>query len=115
MLKNILKAGFWAYILFLTVSLLVPVPQTGEGGHMDKVIHAGVFTIAGILMVWAYNTEKRWLNYLIIYSIAIECAQGLTSYRSFDFLDLLANSAGILFSRIIVLLKPDNEEMSEVN
>ncbi|MCH2205044.1 MAG: hypothetical protein MK132_04120 [Lentisphaerales bacterium] len=115
MLQNLLKTGFWAYIIFLTVSLLMPVPQTGEVNHMDKVIHVGVFVLAGISMTWAYGTDKKLFNYLLTYGIAIECAQGLTGYRSFDVLDLLANAGGLLLSRLLILMKTGNQEISDAN
>ena len=109
MLKNIFKLGFWSYILLLTVALLVPVPDAGPANEFDKVVHASIFGLAGILMILAYGPDKRHFFCIIIYGIAIECAQGLTGYRSFEFLDLLANICGLLTSRIILAFKQTAE------
>lgn len=101
MLKILLKVGFWSYIVLLTVSLLMPVPKTGDAGQMDKVVHTAVFLLAGILLVWAYDRSINFFYGLLAYAVLIEIAQGFTGYRSFEFFDLLANTSGVIIARLI--------------
>ncbi|MCM8529716.1 MAG: hypothetical protein NE330_01030, partial [Lentisphaeraceae bacterium] len=80
---------------FLTITLLMPVPNTGNPSQIDKVIHLSVFGFAGVLQILAYKRSKKGFVLLLAYCLITECAQGLTGYRSFVWLDFVANFCGV--------------------
>ena len=94
-------ASYWfvlAYIMLLVLGImsLIPVPDIGGG---DKVAH---FLAYGALSAWfSLIVEQRitlWriLIGLISYGLLLELLQGLTSYRSGDLADAVANSLGVI-------------------
>ncbi len=84
-----------AFIIFVS---FVRIPQ-GEGPQLfpytDKVVHLFLYFILGILLS-SKNTNPLWLwLFAAFLGGSIEILQGLlTSYRSADFWDFMADMAG---------------------
>ncbi|MEI6738396.1 MAG: VanZ family protein [Pseudomonadota bacterium] len=99
MLQFFRLTGF-AIILLIWVLSLVPLNQiTIPGG--DKLHH--LIAYSSLMMVWVLATPRRtamqhfWMALAFMaMGLAIECAQGLTTYRFFEWADALANSLGVL-------------------
>lgn len=85
-----------AVIVFLSLS---PRPPQLEFEHSDKFGHLLAY---GVLMLWfclLYRSPRLQLAYgcaWIAMGVALEFAQGVTGYRSFEIADMMANSLGVL-------------------
>ena len=69
--------------------------------------HLYAFLVLSLLGLIAYYKGKKLfiLNYLILGSIILEVLQGgVTSYRTASYLDILANSIGIILAVLAFLL-----------
>ncbi len=102
------------YALLLTVTSfmnLKDVPSTGIS-YEDKVFHAIAYFIFAVLVsnvLWSKQIKRAILLSVIIvttYGIIIEVLQFvLTSYRSFDLYDALANFSGALLASILLKVR----------
>src|SRR5688500_6650807 len=78
---------------------LTPSPPTLEVESGDKLGHLAAY---GVLMFWFCflypRSRTRVLCGLafIAMGVGLEVIQGMTGYRSYDGLDMVANSAGVL-------------------
>ncbi len=95
------RAGWrLAFAAALAAIFVIALLPTGSGGALfpqaDKLQHALVF---GVLWVIGARAGYRpgWVLAagLLVYGIAIELAQGLTTYRDASAADVLADLAGI--------------------
>lgn len=92
-------------VIVVCVASLAPAMPPPPGLHGDKVEH---FIAYGSLAYWwgmLYpERAQRWLACLLFIAmgIALEFAQGATSYRSFDVFDMAANTIGALLGRAAV-------------
>jgi VanZ family protein len=109
---KLLGIGFISWMVAITVLSLVSIDEGTSLGieipHFDKFVHFTFYFVAGILgMLFGLTLRKdftgnfyvvlKFLLGLIGYGIIIEVLQGsLTTYRSAEGLDILANSAGAL-------------------
>jgi VanZ family protein len=94
-----LSIGISLIITVIVLSLMAPPKDMMEALPSDKLGH---FIAYFVLMGWfaqIYHTNKqRWL-YLIgflILGLSLEILQGLGGVRHADWLDMLANSAGVI-------------------
>ncbi|CAM1364410.1 VanZ like family protein [Tenacibaculum sediminilitoris] len=110
-IKNLLKDKLTIIAILITLSIAiisliklgkVPIQIT----HIDKLEH--VFAYFVLSLVWLLALKATKINkYIIIfccflYGIIIEALQiTVTSYRSGEILDIIANSTGILIAFII--------------
>jgi len=87
-----------AGLALLVVLEIMPSPPSldvGPGGWTD---HALAYAT---LMAWfarldgAASYRRRVAFALVALGVALECAQGLTTWRTFDVADMLANAAGV--------------------
>ncbi|MDQ7075089.1 MAG: VanZ family protein [Gammaproteobacteria bacterium] len=94
---------FWFFIGCLwvgTVTLMSLIALQGDWGytHSDKFLHMVAYgTSMGWFMQLYPRHRHRFLLALLFagQGIGIEFLQGLTSYRSFDYWDMLANTLGV--------------------
>ncbi|MAZ73759.1 MAG: hypothetical protein CMC70_11510 [Flavobacteriaceae bacterium] len=101
------------YLVVISIAFLIPgraIPTTQL--PLDKVVHIGIHAV--LLFVWALYFFKKNDNTLtgntllligvacFLYGIIIEVLQeSLVALRHSDFLDLVANSIGILLGAIV--------------
>lgn len=106
--------SFWGLIITTLIVCLMPVSNTQGIPHLDKLIHFSNYLILGILAFKTYP-NKSYFPFLWIvllgFSLMIEILQGLSGYRSFSLLDLLANGLGLAFGGW--LIKHINSSNSE--
>jgi len=89
------------------VASLVPPENLPSGGN-DKLQHFFSYSLLAwaCVLVFHPNSNKRTfilIVKLIVFGGIIELLQGLTSYRSAEWLDLLANCMGILMGSVMAL------------
>lgn len=103
-LARFLLASYCGLIIYLS---LMPTDEQFPVRIWDKAAHALAYI--GFTSIAALCTldKKQYMHYLIgffVFGVTIEIAQGMTDYRTFSFLDMLANSSGILIGFIICTL-----------
>jgi len=91
--------GFF-YIGLILAGSLLRVPDIDISiSHTDKVVHFLMYFILVGWFVQLYPKPDKRIQILIaaiLLGMLIEYLQGMTSYRSFDFIDEIANSIGAL-------------------
>ena len=105
----------WAAIIFIASS--IPGPQLPKLAHMvnDKIIHAGIYLVFGLLIYRAFAPrgnpdEFVWRRVIfsvalvIIYGVSDEFHQGFVPGRTKDILDASADACGGLISALVVYL-----------
>lgn len=111
------RVGFCAYTVLLFIATLTPLGYfEGESSswvsnlafpHIDKVVHFCMFFFMTIILYFSFNLNK--ILYFIIptaIGIFIEILQHTTNTgRTFDILDIAANTAGALVA-FFLLPKP---------
>ena len=106
--SGIFAYGYSAILLLLSLIKIGPViPKLGSDFD-DKLYHATAYIIMGF--VWGvyllYQSKRNYilLSFLIgaLFGIIIELQLTLTSYRSFDFFDIIANILGLCLGLIFV-------------
>lgn len=98
-----LGATWVAIVIYLSLAPHPPEPM--QFSNADKLEHALAYSF---LMLWYCQTyQQRWprilvAGLLVALGIGLEYLQGMTTYRFFDYADMLANSAGVLLSFIFI-------------
>jgi VanZ family protein len=100
----------WAFAVGLVVVMAlalappqVPTPTTG----WDKANHAMAFAMLALLGFAAYPQRVWALSAgLLAYGGMIELLQGLTDYRTAEWLDWAADSIGIGLALALMLTRP---------
>lgn len=99
------KPMFWACGLAILILALMPtvprIPTTG----WDKSNHALAFSVLTFLGCRAYP-DKRLLVLIgaVLYGGLIEVLQSFTPYRVAEWGDLIADSVGVIFGWVTVVL-----------
>ncbi|MCT4700034.1 MULTISPECIES: VanZ family protein [Tenacibaculum] len=113
-IKNLLKRNLKGIAILITISIailsLVKIgKQPIQLNNLDKYEH--VFAYFVLNLIWLLALKKTKINEFLIvfccffYGIIIEALQvTITSYRSGDVLDIVANTTGILIAYIIYFL-----------
>lgn len=96
--------GGYFLILVVVYCSLAPRAPEMDMQHGDKLGH---FLAYGSLMFWfaqlapLLGERLRWAFAFVLMGITLEFLQGLTSYRSCDVLDMLANAAGVFLGGLL--------------
>jgi VanZ family protein len=98
-LRKLYVAIGWALVAAIVVVSVIPSPPSIDIKEGDKLGHLLAY---GGAMLWFsllypdWRTRVRYALGFIAMGIALEFVQGWLGYRSFEVLDMLANSAGVL-------------------
>ena len=113
-IKNLLKDNLKTIAVLITigiaiVSLIKIEVQPIQINNLDKYEHAFAYFVLSFTWLLAFNRSK--INKLVIvvccffFGIIIEALQvTMTSYRSGEYLDIVANTTGILIAYITYFL-----------
>ena len=96
--------GVWlfvGYVLVILTAIVCLIPNPPDSAVIkfgDKFVHMTGYLG---LFLWFAQIFRRENHYrpviaLVLWGVAIEFAQSLTSYRSFEIADMLANTSGVL-------------------
>lgn len=102
-LVKMLRAFAWATFVLLTGLSLMPMPELVGKNINDLFLH---FIAYGGVM-WSFTQgypETRIVKLmagLIVWGILLEVMQGLTSYRLFEWMDMVANSFGVVLGWVL--------------
>ncbi|MGQ7868782.1 VanZ family protein [Sunxiuqinia sp. sy24] len=105
------------YLGIIVLLSLLPVkdlPKVPLFPGADKLIHAGMYFVLSILILWSFHTSKvaRWKLYgfVIGWGLLMEILQILMrSGRQFSLLDIIANATGVVLG--IALYKVLNTQL----
>lgn len=98
--------GLWlvAIIVALLATLLPVSDQAPRFPYADKVFHGGYFALLGGLAVLAPRQLRSMTGAalaMVGLGVAIELIQALLPWRSFEWLDIVADSVGVLIGYVI--------------
>jgi VanZ family protein len=107
-----------AWALVILVLSLLPVSDPGDLGalpHLDKIIHVFFYATLSFLTLRDIISGKKDLAsnpgfylqaflYALIFGVLIELVQWALPYRSFEFMDILANAFGACCGLVIFFL-----------
>jgi hypothetical protein len=103
MVERVARAAWWAALAMVIVGELLPgasapMKWVGETGISDKVLHFGAYLVLAGIPVYGFARPRgvRWALAMIALGAALELAQKLVPGRSFEWGDMLANTAGVL-------------------
>lgn len=106
----ILAVGYTIFITILSLISLKNIPKLGSSFD-DKIYHFGAYAL--FTLVWYNffrNTSSKFkivfsATIVLIYGIIVEVLQGaFTTYRTEDVADVLANSTGVLFAVVFIIM-----------
>jgi len=97
-------------IAFLSLSHLPKLDLGFKIKSSDKYLHTTAYFFLSMVWYFALRSKIKKTRFkvllilvLIVYGIILEGLQGgLTNYRTADFYDVLANSAGVLIATLVV-------------
>ena len=87
----------WLLLLFVLYSSLTPDPMKTPGvEHGDKIGHflAYFSLVAWFCQLYKPNAHTLLFGQFVAMGVLLEFIQGATGYRTFDYADMLANTAG---------------------
>lgn len=88
---------FYCLLFLVTYLSVLPKVETPNFDHSDKVLH--FLAYLGVA-AWAYigfpKASFKLAIFIVLWSIGIELVQWQMPSRSFDLLDILANTVGCL-------------------
>lgn len=94
--------GLWicAVVVALLATLLPQPEQTPRFAYADKVFHCGYFLLLGMLAALSQREDiaaRRAALSMVGLGVLIELIQWFLPWRSFELLDMLADSVGVAF------------------
>ena len=103
--KNLwLAIGFGLVLLVIIASLMPNPPDPAEFKGSDKLEHFAAYAFMMLWFAQIYTRNRaRWVIALafVMLGITLECLQGLTDYRTFEYADMGANAAGVLCALLL--------------
>jgi len=100
---GLIRLGFFAALVIIFVMALIPLPEAfSMFSWQDKVEHVGVFMVLGLLGIASrLSRPPQTLAGVLAYGGLIELVQGMTTYRTADPADLLADACGLVLAGLI--------------
>lgn len=109
--RNLLKHNIKYIAILVTISIaILSLAKIGKQtviniSHLDKIEHAIAYLVLTVLWLLSFKKKQYQLLVIvcaIIYGVLMEFLQAnLTTYRYFDYLDMLANTFGVLLGFLI--------------
>jgi VanZ family protein len=105
-LQPVLRALAIGIVLAIWVLSLIPAPPAAPGG--DKLHH--FLAYFACMAVWAQllpapRARLKAMLGLCTMGVAIECLQGLSGWRAFEFADMVANALGAITAWLVTMVQ----------
>jgi VanZ family protein len=108
-MKKLNFKGLWLFLGLLYISsifyfsLRYEKPSQPPFPHFDKILHfnAYLFLMGYFTQIYEKKNHFKVLIMFLLMGISIEFLQLASGYRSFEFLDIIANTFGIICGGII--------------
>jgi len=104
--RRLYLATGWAMVAAIVWLSLTPAPPKVEFQASDKLGH---FLAYGTLMFWfarLYTDRTRRILHgvgFVVMGVALEHAQGMLGYRTYEVFDMFANALGVLIGWALAL------------
>jgi len=113
--SSVIRSAFW---LALTVSyIFAMVPQDVAptlGDLSDKTLHFIAFAVLSLMLFLSYRISLwKGIGYLLFYACFIEFSQYFTPNRCAEWLDIVADSIGIVIGLLLYAGYKKLEEICE--
>jgi len=108
--RNVWEGIGWFGLALLLFLSLTPQQPDIPGDHGDKIGHVLAYAMLTYWWSQIILTARRrlWLAVqFVALGLAIECLQGWTGWRTFDYFDMLADIVGVVFGWILAILTPN--------
>ena len=107
MTKRFWQYAAWLSVLTILVLCTIPSPQIVNVSHADKIQHFIAFAGVAFVFRLAYpqNIFKAYFAAFVL-GVIVELVQAMIPWRSAEWLDLLADSVGIIACVLVVELTP---------
>jgi len=101
--STVIRATAWGMVLLvINLSLLRLPATTTQIPDGDKLIHLITYMLLCYWFLHAYWQKPYWILWgLILLGTTLECLQSFTSYRQFEWLDLLMNITGVVVAHLL--------------
>ncbi|WP_243643713.1 VanZ family protein [Tenacibaculum sp. M341] len=114
MKHNAIYLAVFVTIAITLLSLLKLGKQPMNFTHSDKVKHA--FAYFTLTFLWLCSFKSKFTLYIVLlcvlFGVLMEYLQGtITTYRTFDYADMLANTIGALLAYFLMLLLKKSSNM----
>ena len=99
--RLVFRLFFFGSVIAIIVGSLIPSSDMPDTSIDDKVIHFCAYLIAGVLAIQGFPKKRMrfvCLAALLVIGCGIEFAQQHVPGRSFDLIDMLANTIGATVS-----------------
>lgn len=115
-MKEFYFGKIWCILGFIYVAIvfyfsLVPFPEKVPViPHLDKMLHFLIYAFLGgwFQQLFIKKFGIKILVSLFFMGVLIEILQGFSGYRSFEFMDIVANSVGVLVGiKFVIRFFPD--------
>lgn len=94
-------------MLAVCIATLVPVPVVKQlPSYSDKIVHVGCYLLLGFLAAMSQPTHRTRFAAaaaMVGLGILIEIIQGQLPWRSFEWMDIVANTVGAAFGWLLSL------------
>ena len=106
MQNNLRIAGIALIMIIFTFSLF-EIPQSNLDGLSDKLMHFSAYLLLSLLIFRASLTFTKASLFigLILLGVLIEALQYTSGLRNFEYMDIIANSLGILVGFLILRIR----------
>lgn len=98
---------FISYVLLVIFLSLVPQPAGAGGSNLDKIVHACLYGMMGVLAYIAFDTlGKRIIIFIFMFllGVSLELLQIYIPGRDASLYDALANATGLALSFLLCWL-----------
>lgn len=96
---TVVRALWIGAIVLVLVTALIPVPRVDAlPSYSDKLVHLLSYLVLGLLAVLSQQRLRTGLlaaAAMIVLGLIVELVQGRLPWRSFEWMDLVANIAGV--------------------
>ena len=117
MINSSFKIISISYLIFLTISLLIPLDlfiitqfvesEKQPSNNTSFIIHLVLFFILYLLFYFSFSHKYSVLLFCLIYSVLVETLQLFTS-RGFQIFDIIFNLLGVFISFLFLLYLKKN-------
>ena len=96
-----LAAGLW-FLFLVMVGLMPATPEGPDLPHVDKLMHWGAYGVFGALLFINRKSRDWYLVPACMLALLQEASHLGIAERQFEWLDFLANGAGIISAWFII-------------
>ncbi|OOG25709.1 VanZ family protein [Thioalkalivibrio denitrificans] len=94
--------AFWGFAALIIAGSLMPAANIPETGLSDKAGHVIAYAILTVLGLYAHPRYTITVaGGVFVLGVALEGLQHLTPTRTFEWLDIVANGAGVVLGLVI--------------